>query len=193
MTIQIGERHDGDGRTARGIRHIRGAGLTANLLSRGSGSLKMDAYRALDGVLKTVEDFYVDVYLTSAQVKALTTPIIIAPAPGVGFFLEFVQAWLMLDYGGTNVFTEAADNLEIGWGTTVAKIASQVIECTGFIDQAADTYTNALPKIDSIATPAQLDNLGLYLHNPNDEFAGNAGGDNILRVRTHARAHQILV
>jgi hypothetical protein len=188
----LGERHDGDGRTARAIRHIRGAGLSASLAVRGPGSLKMDSYRALDGHLLTVEDAYIDIYLTSAQVKALTTPIILVPAPGVGYFLEFVQAWLMLDYGGTNVFTETADNLEIGYGPVVAIIASQAIECTGFIDQAADTYTNALPKINNIATPVQLDNLGLYLHNPNDEFAGNAGGDNILRVRTHARAHQIL-
>jgi len=151
----------------------------------------MDSYRGLDGALLTVEDAYVDVYFTTAQIKALHgTPMILVPAPGVGYYLEFVHAWLMLDYA-TAGLTEADDNLQIVYGVAAAIVASQTIECTGFIDQVADTYTNALPKIDMIATPVQLDNLALYLYNPNDEFGGTGGS--VLRVRTHARAHQKLI
>ena len=182
--IRIGERHDGEGRLVRGVRHIRGAGTEPGILAIDSADPS--------GNLYYVQMKFRDYAFTSAQVKLLHgTPQIIVPAPGAGYFLQFVCAHLMLDYS-TNAFTETADNMQIVYGVSAAVVASQTIEGTGFIDQTADTYTTALPKIDVIATKAQLDNIALYLYNANDEYAGNASGLSVLRIRTFYLIHQIL-
>ena len=185
---RLGERHDGEGRYVRAIRHIRGAGIAPGILAQ-------DSARA-DGVLFYVQQGFADVAILSAAVKTLrATPVVLVAAPGVGYFLEFVSAFLMLDYAGTNVFSEAAAyDTVVRYGITTGVIASQTIESTGWLYQAADTYTNALPKIDAIGVTAGLENLALVLHNSGaGEVAGNAGADNIVRVRTFFRIHQLLV
>jgi len=154
----------------------------------------MDSARAADGVLFYIQEAFADVAITSALIKTLrATPQILVPAPGTGYFLEFLSAQLLLDYA-TNVLSEpSACNLDVRYGTTTGVVASQVIECTGFLYEAADTYTNALPKIDRIGATATLVNRALVLFNNGAaEFAGNAGGDCILRVRTYYRIHQVL-
>ena len=119
--------------------------------------------------------------ITNAQIKALrATPKTLVAAPGANKILEFMSLWLMLDYA-TNVLSESADNLVVRYNNTTGVIASQVIECTGFIDQAADMWTAGIPKVDPIATTAGCVNLPLVLHNNGDgEFAGNAGADCLL-------------
>lgn len=181
-----GWRHDGDG-FRRAARHIRGG-------ADGAGILAQDSYRSTDGVLFLVQQAYRDHVITSAEVKALrATPAVLVTAPGAGYFLEFVSAFLMLDYGGTNVFTESTYNLAVRYTNTTGAIVSQTIETTGFIDQSADTYTCGLPKIDAIVTAANIVNAALVLHNTaGAEIAGNAGADNVLRVRTFYAIHQIL-
>ncbi len=184
--IRHGERHDGDGYTYRAVRHIRG----------GHGSpaiLAMDSARASDSALFYIQEAIVELAFTSVQVKAIrATPQTLVAAPGAGYFLEFVDAWLMLDYG-SNVFTESTDNLQVKYTDGSGAAASQAIETTGFIDQSADTYTNALAKIDTIVAAASLANQALVLHNTGDgEIAGNAANDNVLRVRVRYRIHQVL-
>lgn len=127
--------------------------------------------------------------LTSAQVKAVrATPITLVAAPPAGFSLKFMWAKLFLDYGGTNVFTEVGNNLAVRFNDGSGPIVSQTIEMTGFIDQNADTETNAESKIDAIASKASSEAKALVLHNTSGaEIAGNAAGDNILRVRTAYR------
>ena len=125
------------------------------------------------------------VRLTSAQVKALrATPQTIAPAPGAGMIAEFVHARLALDYGGTNVFTETADNLAFKYTDGSGAQVSQDIETTGFLDQSADTVTFAQAKNDAIVAASACVNKAIVLHNIGDgEFAGNAGADNALLVK----------
>ncbi|MDB4726195.1 hypothetical protein OAF54_02070 [bacterium] len=127
---------------------------------------------------------YADVTITSAQVLLLaTTPIELVAAPGASKILKFMGAVLKLDYGGTNAFTETADNLTIKYVNAAGAAASQAIECTGFIDATADTYTTAEPVIDAIVAATAIENKALVLDNINDNFGGNAGDDNSLIVR----------
>jgi len=132
---------------------------------------------------------YAEVSLTSAQVKALrATPATLVAAPGAGKVIEFLGAFLFLDYG-SNGFTETADNLGIYYaGETVG--VSTVIEMTGFIDQTADTLIEAYPTTAAAKTKTATENKALTLKNAGDgEIAGNAANDNVLRVKVAYRVH----
>ena len=144
--------------------------------------------------LKETTIKYVTVNLTNANIKALrATPKELVAAPGANKIVEFVSAVFFLDYG-SNVLTESADNLAVRYENTTGAIASQAIETTGFIDQAADILTNALPKIDAIVAAANGLNKALVLHNTGDgEFAGNAGGDTTMKVKVAYRVHDVTV
>ena len=123
--------------------------------------------------------------IDSDAVKALTTTqAVLVPAPGSGRVLEFLSATLKLEYGGSNVFTEAGDNLTINYTDDSGVVVSEVIECTGFIDQSAHTLTCAIPVKDAIVAYTSAANQALVLDNNNADFAGNAAGDNNLIVDT---------
>lgn len=126
--------------------------------------------------------------LTSAQVKTLrATPQTIVPSKS-GNIIEFISMRLALDYGGTNGFTESTANLAVKYTDGSGAQVSQDIESTGFIDQTADTVTNALPKIDAIVTAAGSVGKALVLHNLGaGEIAGNAAGNNLLKLVVHFR------
>lgn len=129
--------------------------------------------------------FVAEVALTNAEIKALrATPKTLVQAPGAGKAIKFMGAVLFHDYGGTNVFTETADNLAVRYTDGSGTLVSQAIETTGFIDQSADTMTTAEPKIDVISAKTACENKALVLHNTGDgEIAGNAGADNTMRVK----------
>ena len=123
------------------------------------------------------------VRLTSAEIKALRATPKTLVSGIAGKTIQLVSATLLMDYGGTNAFTETADNLAIRYTDGSGVIVSQAIETTGFIDQTADTVTNALPKIDAIVTVAGSKGKALVLHNTGDgEIAGNAGANNTMEV-----------
>lgn len=124
-----------------------------------------------------------EVTLTATQVKALaTTPITLVAAPGAGKVIHFLGAQLKLDYGGSNAFSEAGDNLGIKYTDASGVQVCTTIECTGFIDQTADTYTNAVPSADAIVAATGAENQALVLDNLGSNFAGNAADDNTLVV-----------
>jgi hypothetical protein len=129
--------------------------------------------------------------LTAVQVKALNTPIEVAPAPGANKYIEFISATLILDKG-SEVFAESDDNLVIRYNDGSGVIVSEVIECTGFIDQGADTMTRAIPVKDAIVAASASVNKKLVIDNPNDNFTGNASNDAALRVVTTFRVHTSL-
>jgi hypothetical protein len=130
--------------------------------------------------------------ITNAELKGLVATVkTLVAAPGVGYYLEFCGGQIFLDYA-TNGLTETDDNLVVRWGAAAGTIASQVIEMTGFIDQTADMYTTMLPKVDAITTPVLIANLPLVLQNNGHDFAGNAGLDCVLQVRTNYRVWPIL-
>ena len=165
------------------------AGVTA--IGAGKVATAMHAANAVDtAALAKTTIQYASVSLTNAQIKALrATPISMVAAQGAGTAIEFVSAVLILDVGA-NVLSETADNLQFKYinGTGVA--VSQTVETTGFIDQTGDIATNALPKIDVIATKAQCENVAIVLHNTGDgEFADNAANDTLMRVKVAYRVH----
>jgi hypothetical protein len=116
------------------------------------------------------------VSVSAAELAALrATPKTLVAAPGAGYALHFVGAQLMLDYTAP-AFTETADNLAIKYTDGSGLALSDTIECTGFIDQTADTVTNAVPVKDRIAAKTASENKALVLHNTGDgEFAGSGG------------------
>jgi hypothetical protein len=125
----------------------------------------------------------VSVALANADIKALrATPFQLVAAPGAGYMLEFVQAKLLL-IAGTNVLTESTANLAVQFTNGAGVQVSQTVECTGFIDQAVNTITEALPKIDPIVAASAAANAALVLHNLGAaEFGGNAAADAAMKV-----------
>jgi len=127
---------------------------------------------------------YADVTITAAEVKAArATPVSLVAAQGAGNAVMFFGAQLKLNYG-SEVFTETADNFAIKYTDGSGVAVSQTIENTGFIDQSADTLTNALPVADAIVVATGAENQALVLHNTGDgEIAGNASDDSTVTVR----------
>jgi len=134
---------------------------------------------------------YADVTITSAEILLLaTTPKELVAAPAAGSKHLFMGMDLKLNYG-TNVFTEAADNLVVKYTDASGVAVSEVIECTGFIDQAADTITNGITVKDNIVAASAAEAKALVLDNTNANFGGNAAGDNTLTVRTYYVTHAL--
>jgi len=128
------------------------------------------------------------VSLTNTNIKNLrATPITLVAAPGANKVLQFVDAILELD-AGSNVLSESSDNLAVKYVDGSGDAVSETIECTNFIDQAADTITNAIAKKDAIVANADCVNKALVLHNTGSaEFGGNAANDATLKVKVTYR------
>lgn len=135
---------------------------------------------------------YATVTLTNANIKAMrATPITLVAAQGANKVVELVSALLKL-VAGTNVLTETIDNMAIKYTGGSGVAVSQTIEATGFIDQAANTITNALPVIDPIAALSASANKALVLHNTGDgEYGGNAAADATMVVKIAYRVHNL--
>lgn len=133
------------------------------------------------------------VELSNADIKGLQGAAKeLVAAPGAGSLLEFVSAMLILDYG-SEVLTESADNLAIEYDNGSAAAASQTIEATNFVDQGADTISNAFPKNDVIDAAADIVNKNLALINNGDgEYGGNASNDTTMTVIITYRLHDTL-
>lgn len=134
------------------------------------------------------------VNLTSAQVKALrATPFTLVAAPGAGKINIVESVTLQLNYGGTNAFTESADNLVVEYGDSGQDITAS-IETTGFIDQTSDRFAIVYPAtIATMATATVGVNETIQLFNTGDgEIAGNAANDNTLNVTVAYRTVSIV-
>jgi hypothetical protein len=131
------------------------------------------------------------VRLTNAQIKALNaTPVTLVAAQGTYRFIELVSAVLFLN-AGTNVLTESTDNLAIKYTDASGVQASEDIEATGFIDASVDTFTTAVPKINTIVAKSGVLNEALVLVNSGSgEFGGNAADDATMDVRVIYRVHK---
>jgi len=126
---------------------------------------------------------YADVTITATEVKALaTTPKELVAAQGAGNAILFMGAQFKLNYG-SEVFAEAGDNLGIKYTDALGVQVSDTIETTGFIDQSADTMTNAVPVKDAIVAAASAENQALVLDNLGSNITGNASDDSTLTVR----------
>ena len=132
------------------------------------------------------------VELTNTELKALNaTPKELVAAQGADKFIEFVSALLVLDYG-TNVLTESADNLDIEYDDGTGPAVCATIECTDFIDQAADQVMLAAPVvIAGSTTAASTVNKNLALLSNEGDFAGNAADDTTMTVIVRYRIHTL--
>lgn len=107
------------------------------------------------------------VKLLSAEILALAAaPKELVPAPGNDRVVQFLGAQLILDYGTVAyTITAAGDDLAVRYTDGAGAIVSETIETTGFLDQAADTLTNAIPKADAIVAATGSVNQALVLDN----------------------------
>lgn len=141
------------------------------------------------GIAGGVQTQYAEVSISAAAVATLrATPVSLVAAPGAGKVLEFVSVVFLLDYTAPG-FTESADNLAVKYENGSGAAASQTVECTGFIDQTADTITVGLAKNDAIVAKTGCENKALVLHNTGDGEFGGSGGST-LRVKVAYRTHQ---
>jgi hypothetical protein len=110
-------------------------------------------------------------------------------APGADYFIEFVSAVLILDYG-SEALTETSDNLVIQYGTSGADV-SAAIESGSFIDAEADTMTFVTPSAIAGMAAASAVNDNLVLFNTGDgEIGGNATGDTTITAKVTYRIHK---
>lgn len=128
---------------------------------------------------------WADVTITAAEVKALaTTPKELVAAPAAGSFHQFMGAVFKLNYG-SEVFAESGDNLGVKYTNASGVQVSANIETTGWIDQSADTITNAIPAGDAIVAAASSEAQALVLDNLGSNITGNASNDSTVTVRTY--------
>ena len=162
----------------------------------------VDANNAKDAVspkgldTKLAQSGYVqweDVTVSNAEIKALrASPKELVAAPAAGSVHMFLGAQLKLNYGGTNAFTETADNLAIKYENGSGVAVSDTIESTNFIDATADTLTSAVPVADAIVAASGAEAKALVLHNTGDgEIAGNAADDNTMTLRIYYVTHAL--
>lgn len=154
-----------------------------------SGAVTVFAkYKFIAGTFHRAADadavYCTNVTLTSAQVKALkATPIELVPAPGADFAIVPVAINMVCNYGGTNAFTEAADDFSIEYVGSSTEIKE--IEATGFIDQAVDEWRYIT--FEHAETFIPVENEAVGITNLDDEFAGNAGADNTVAIKLYYR------
>ena len=158
---------------------LAGGGGTALSVNVDDSTIEInsDALRVKDSGItnaKLAEDTIQTATITVESSELLNlraTPKTLVAAPGAGKFIQFLGAQLILDYNST-AYTESSDNMVIRYTDDSGVIVSETIESTGFIDQTADTITNAVPKADAIVAAAGAVNQALVLHNTGDgEFA----------------------
>lgn len=126
-----------------------------------------------------------DVLVTTGQVLALNaTPKTLVAAPGAGYYLEFVRAYIFLDFNATAYGGIAAgEDLSIKYTDGSGAKASADIEATGFLDATADALVMAHPA----DAPVCVANAALVLHLLTGEVAT---GDSPLKVRVLYRKIQ---
>ena len=136
---------------------------------------------------------YANVVVSNSEIiNLVATQKELVAAPGAGKMIEFLSATMQLNYGGSNVFTETADNMVINYVDASGVAASGAIEATGFIDATADAFTT-VPAVAVVnGTTAQVVNTALVLDNTGDgEYAGNAAADNTMSVFVAYRVHTV--
>jgi len=156
-----------------------------------TGATSIVGYETLNGSSETRTD---TIAVSNAEIQALAaTPKELVVAQGADRYIEFVGATLILDYATAAIDDAAADgNLIIGYIDESGIAASQDIEADGFIDMAADTITNAIPKKDAItAAAAESVNKALVLYNDAAEYTVTGGGAGVVRVKITYRVHTL--
>lgn len=124
---------------------------------------------------------YATVTLSSAEILALrATPKTLVAAPAAGYVHQFLGAMLILNATAT-AYVETDDNLAIKYTNGSGVAVSQTIEATGFIDQTADTMTDAIPALNAIVAATGATAQALVLHNTGSgEYTTGTGTMNVM-------------
>ena len=176
--------------TWTGVNSKKGFAVNGTEVIDKDGNLSVTAGSVSSNQLAANTIQYAEVSIAAAAIKTLrATPVQLVAAPGAGKFVEFVSAQLFLDYGGAGL-TESSDNLAVKFDSGSGVAVSETIEATGFIDQVADTITNAIAKKDVIVAKTAAENKKLVLHNTGSGEFGDAGtSTSVLRVKVAYRIH----
>jgi hypothetical protein len=127
------------------------------------------------------------VTITNAQLLTLETPITLVAAPGAGYFLEFVGATLVFDYGTVQCAEPSdPDDLVIQYNTSGLDVVG-TWQTTGFITSAADVIGTMIPVEIDGGSAADLENLALEIENSGTNYTGCAGSE--LTVHTSYIVH----
>jgi len=127
------------------------------------------------------------VVITNAQLLTLETPITLVAAPGVGYFLEFVSATLILNYGSAACAEPSdPDDLVIQYNTSGLDVVG-TWQTTGFIDATADVIGTMIAVEIPGGSAADLENLALEIENSGTNYTTCAGST--LTVITSYRVH----
>lgn len=126
---------------------------------------------------------YVNKTLTFAQMRALrATPITIIPSPGVGFAIQYLSAFLALQYNSTAyTISNSTDYMNFRYASSSGAIVSDNIVPTGFLSATASTYTSSRAKVDGIVAASVAGNAPLVLHNSG--AAEYSAGNSSVQVR----------
>ena len=144
----------------------------------------------VDRAFETGELYTAKVTILAPAIKTLAaSPVELAPAEGAGTMLEFVSMSLRLA-SGTEVLSEAGDNLGVKYTDASGVQVSETCEMTGFIDAAANSRTNCRAANDAIVAAEASINAPLMLHNLNAEIGGNASDDAVLECYVSYKVHK---
>lgn len=179
-----------NGITTTGLgENISVTGVNASDSQIGVASFALEDFDVTAGnvALKESLPSVANVTLSNAEIKALaTTPIELVAAPGAGKVVQLVGALIKLN-AGSEALTESGDNMGIKYTDASGVQVCTNIECTGFIDQTVDTYTNAVPSADAIVAATGAENQALVLDNLGSNFAGNASADATMDIQVMYR------
>ncbi|MDC7243327.1 MAG: hypothetical protein PQJ44_05190 [Sphaerochaetaceae bacterium] len=120
------------------------------------------------------------VTVSNAEIKALlATPIDLIAAPDSGIIL--LDSVVIKLNAGTEVLTEAGDNLAINYSGAIDIISD--IEMTGFIDQLEDMIITAKSTNTLLDSASDLEAVAIQLYNNGTaEIAGNTTADATLTI-----------
>lgn len=105
-----------------------------------------------------------DVLVTSAEVLALNaTPKTIVAAPGAGKYLEFLGAFVFLDYNSAAYVDDAGEDLVFKYTNAAGVAISNSLDGDLF-DGTADTLAIANPLNAAASTVEILANAAIVLH-----------------------------
>ena len=144
-------------------------------------TLVPDANKELDGI-GVIEK--VDKLISTAQVLALFgTPIEIVPAPGAGVYLEFLGAYIFLDYNSAAYASDAGEDLVFKYTNAAGAVVSHSIDGTVF-HATADALAYARPSNPAADTIVAVANAAIVLHLLVGEWIT---GNSPLKIRCYYR------
>ena len=153
-------------------------GVTAGTQAA-SKAVVLDANMEIDG-LGTIK--VSDTLISSAQVLAMNaTPQTLVAAPAAGVALEFVGAYLFIDYGTTAYTDDAGEDFCIRYTDGSGTIVSETVDGTD-LDVAADALLTVRPV--ALQHAGLTANAALVAHILTGELAD---GDSPFKVRTYYR------